>query len=404
MSVRRIRNRDNDVVPIIYAIWFFMENLTDTTYKTIFGINIDFLDNCISYLVLMLLVVYVFVYQNYSRTEIYMIAIITIIVGTSTVMSGKNFFISLWLFVVASKNLNFDRIIKISLQIGALMFAFTVISCWLGLIPDYTMYRGNMLRHAWGYGHVNVLGMRAFNIVVCIVYLYYEKEKNLVLFSIAMACAFIYFIPNSLTPFMLSCSLLALLVVCRIIEGSIKYQIYIQNMLITMSFLFNVFSLLFCIGDVLQSKLLGLVNSFVSSRFVLSHMAYLDYGISAFGQRVYISSEERKAVGLSGFYFLDNTYMILLIRFGIILYLIFSFAYICTMMKSKKKNQFIITVILFIYAFYGVMEPAMYRFSHNTMLILFGDLLYGNFNIGKRCKSKINFVYGKNQNRLFNRI
>ena len=396
MGEEKIRNRNNDVVPIVYAIWFFMENLTDTTYKTIFGININSLDNYVSYLVLILLVIYIFAFQKYSRIEICMIAIITILVGTSTVMSGKNFFISLLLFIVASKNLNFDRIIKISLQIGILMLSFTVISCWLGLIPDYTMYRGNILRHAWGYGHVNVLGMRVFNIVACIVYLYYEKRRNLTLFSIAMACVFIYLIPNSLTPFILSCSLLVLLFVYRIIEDNIRYQIYIQNLFIIVSILFNIFSVLLCVGDVLQSKLFSLMNSIVSSRFVLSHMAYLDYGISLFGQRVYISSEERQTVGLSGFYFLDNTYMILLVRFGAILYLIFSFVYIWTMVKSKKKNQFFITAILFIYSFYGVMEPAMYRFSHNTMLLLFGNVLYGNFQIGKEYKSKIKFIYGGN--------
>ena len=74
--------------------------------------------------------------------------------------------------------------------------------------------------------------------------------------------------------------------------------------------------------------------------------------------------------------FLDNGYMALLLRYGIVAYCIFSVCYFFTMIYLRKKNQYYLLTILFVYALYGVMENGVYMVTHNIFLILFGNLLY----------------------------
>lgn len=104
---------------------------------------------------------------------------------------------------------------------------------------------------------------------------------------------------------------------------------------------------------------------------------YLLYGIPVFGQKVFISEAERELVGITYDLYLDNGYMALLIRYGILVYGIFSVCYLSAMIFLYRKKQWYLLIILFIYALYGVMENGNYRITHNIFLFSFGSILYG---------------------------
>lgn len=94
------------------------------------------------------------------------------------------------------------------------------------------------------------------------------------------------------------------------------------------------------------------------------------------GQKVYISESERKLVGIKTRLFLDNAYLGIFLRYGLLVFFIFFIGYLCLIKAMIIRKEYIVAIILFMYALYGVMESGLYMISHNIFLITFSSLLY----------------------------
>ena len=95
---------------------------------------------------------------------------------------------------------------------------------------------------------------------------------------------------------------------------------------------------------------------------------------------MFLYEEERIQTGMvdgAGRLYLDNSYMTLLIKYGVISYLIFSIAYLLLMGYFRKKEQYFMVTVLFMFALYGVMENCMFSAFHNVYLLAFAQMLYG---------------------------
>ena len=97
--------------------------------------------------------------------------------------------IALWLFLIASKNTDFRKIIWIAYSITLGVLMITVFSSMVGIIPDYIMHRGSLVRHSLGYGHVNVLGMKVFQIEIYYLLLNFRKRGK----AIAIYMVIVFF-------------------------------------------------------------------------------------------------------------------------------------------------------------------------------------------------------------------
>ena len=100
------------------------------------------------------------------------------------------------------------------------------------------------------------------------------------------------------------------------------------------------------------------------------------YGVPIFGQRVYVTEDERKMAGIQSRIWLDNAYVNVLLRYGIVIFLIFSIAYFCLLKTLVLQKQYMLATLLFLYALYGIMENGLYMITHNIFLIMFSVLLY----------------------------
>jgi len=391
---------DQRMFYLVFSIWYLMENITITNFKSLFGIPVSTLDKYVSYLVLGLLIIYILFYNQYKKSEIILISLVSAIIVLTTINSQSNHMIALWIFLVSSKNIDFRKVISIAYYVTMWVLIITVMASIVGMIPDYTMHRGSFVRHSLGYGHVNVLGMKVFQAEIYYLLLNFRK-RNKILFiymMIVFAALFVYYIPNSKTPVVLSVLLCVLFSIYLILHNNYYQKTVFMVGMIFGSCMANVLSLFFCIGDFSGVGYYKVLNRLLSSRFSLSHKAYLDFGTSWFGQTVYISFIERKNAGLSGYYFLDNTYMIILIRYGIVFYLIFSIAYIASMIIGLKTEKYMMVLVLFIYSIYGLMEPSMYRFSYNITLLYLGGVIFGKVHISDEnvlLKRKVVFTSGK---------
>ena len=82
-------------------------------------------------------------------------------------------------------------------------------------------------------------------------------------------------------------------------------------------------------------------------------------------------------MGVKQFLYLDNAYASILIRYGVLVFIMFSFFYLLLLKEEANHHKGMLVIILFLYALYGVMENGLYQMTHNIFLIAFANLLYG---------------------------
>lgn len=373
------RKYRKDPFIIIFIVWYTTEIIFNTTLKSVFGIKIDLLNSITNYLVLMLLVLHIIFFQKYKMKEIIIIAVISIPMIISAVLSSAFSLLSAWLFVVAAKNTEFEKIIKTAYKVLCIMIPIVIVMRFLNVIEDYTTSRGGIIRYSLGFSHPNQLGLRIFQLIVCHLFVNRNKLRKYDYCLIIALSIFSYLVPNSQTSYISMMILTILLLIYTIIEERSKILTAVfGKALLILSALFNILSICWSIINVKEFRILNQINTLLSTRFSNCHKVFQIYGIPLFGQQVYIFEDERKTIGILNKLYLDNGYMVLLLRYGLIAYIIFSVGYLYVMSYLKDRKQYFIVIVLFVYALYGVMENGIFMISHNIFLIIFADVLYGN--------------------------
>ncbi len=364
----------------IFIFWYMAKIICSTTFETIGGIPVDTVSSMINYLVLVLLVIQMVFFQSYGQKEFVIIAVVSIPFLITAAVSRSFSLLSGWMFVVAAKDTSFEKIIKTVYR--ALLFTiflvFVLYSC--NILEDYTMVRGGAIRHSLGFSHPNQLGVRMFQLIACHCYLHRHKMRAVDYGIAAAAAAFVYVVPNSQSSCMCIVVLALLLAIGRLLE---KYKegmlSFCGKGLTTAAALFNILSVLLSVIDVKSHDVLRQIDVWMSYRFSHSFEVLQVYGIPLWGQKVFLMEEERQKMGMmdgAGRLYLDNAYMSLFIKYGIVSYLIFSVAYLVLMNDCRKKKRYFTVSILFVYALYGIMENAVFMMSHNIFLLAFAGMMY----------------------------
>lgn len=366
-----LKERDNIARNFIYfvlGIWLASEVLLNSTIETIFIWEAEDVNKFMAWLILMLLLVQIVFFQRYQVRELVIIAIVTIPIVIATLNSSYNIMMSTWIFVVASKYIDFDKLVEIAYFVQIIMVALVFFLFFTGVIDEYTMYRGSTLRHSLGFSHPNHLGVRIFQLVVCRCYLRRNKLGVSDIIIVLLAGNFVNVVSNSKTAYY-ALLIFTIMIFLHIILS--KKEALIERVIsytIVVAVAVNVLSVILSIIDVKKYSILNLFDRVMSSRFSKCHKTVKYYGVPIWGQDVQ-KTVKRHIIGSFYNFWLDNAYMSILLRYGVVVFLIFSILYIAVMIYLKKEKQYMLLEILCLYAIYGVMENYLFSMSHNLFLL-----------------------------------
>ena len=79
--------------------------------------------------------------------------------------------------------------------------------------------------------------------------------------------------------------------------------------------------------------------------------------------------------------------MSILLRYGPIVFILFTVLYVSTMIMLKKMQQYVLVEILCLYAIYGIMENNFFSMSQNLFLLLLSYPIYKRDDIAVERKS-----------------
>lgn len=375
-----------------FLVWFASDIISTTTISRLFITSYMIVDRVINISVLLLLIIRILFYQNYTTHQAFFVLAISIIIIVSAINSNNWGLLSTAIFVLASMGLDFRRIVSYVFRVLLFTISFVSLLCLLGIIEDVTLYRGSTVRHSMGFIHSNIFGIRLFQLCIC--FLIISKGRRMLQIVIIVLITLMeYLIPNSKTAFILGIVLLIIMPIHYKIEANSKENSLFSNLLIGGTVLVSVTTLLGTVVNISQYDLLSSIDTFLSRRLTYAHRAFSESGVSLFGRTVYITAEDRHILGLPGHLYLDCSYAIILVRFGILALLGFLIWYIITMNNLKRKGNHLLVIIMFIYALYGVMEPTMFMLKYNIVLLTMGEALFENSQESKSYRLCVKSTY-----------
>ncbi len=360
---------------IIFVLWLSTEILFSSTLKTIYKLNVAELNDTMAYVVLVLLVIQIIFFQQYSVNELVAISLMSLPIVYATINSNHNTMMATWIFIIAAKYMDVDKLMNIAYVVQVVMIALVIYLFLTGVIEEQTLYRGTVLRHSLGFSHPNQLGVRVFQLMVC---RYYKKRKKVIFLDVVLnvgAAVFINVVANSKTCFyalvILSIMMLSHIIISMTNINLDSFIVYT----ILLALFSNIFSVIFSFVNVKKYALLNIIDKAMSRRFYHCYRTMKFYGVSLWGKDVQ-KIVKRHIIGRVYHFWLDNAYMTIVLRYGIIVFCIFSALYISTMFYLKKEKQFVLMEIMCIYAIYGIMENNYFAMSMNIFLLILSYPIY----------------------------
>ena len=196
----------------IFVLWYVNEFICGTTLKAVFGIPTGWINNMVKYLTLGLLLIQIAFGQTYKKKEFIGIGMISVPFIITAAVSGNYSLLSAWMFIIAAKDVDFDKIVKAVYRILYVMIPLTIILRFAGVMEEFTKPRGEAVRYSLGFSHPNQLGIVLFQFVVCHCYLHRKKLKITDYLLIVAVILFIYIAPNSQSAYLSIFAFLILLI------------------------------------------------------------------------------------------------------------------------------------------------------------------------------------------------
>jgi hypothetical protein len=325
-------------------------------------------------LVLALIVLQIVFFQKYSIKDIIFILVTTIPIAISALNSGSNNLLSTWLFILAAKYIDFEDIVKISYVVLLITIPIILFMFFSGYIIEITMMRNSIVRHSWGFSHPNWLGMRVFQVVIAHCYIFRKRPIIFRILIILFASYFVYRVPNCQTA-LYALLLFALLLVLDWASGLVvDGHVFLAKALVLVAIAANALSVIMSFTNLRKGTLLFDLDRMLSRRFSQCHRTMEHFGISLLGKEINLYTiRMNSSVQI---FHLDTAYMTILLRYGVIVYAIFSVFFIVTMIKCVNKNRFMLIIIYCMYAIYGMMEKNFFMMSQNIFLFAMSYSLY----------------------------
>lgn len=272
--------------------------------------------------------------------------------------------LKLLILLLSLKDIPFEKFIKKEFKIRSVLFVLVVILSFLGLNLGKQFYiRGNIKRYALGFMHPNAAGFYLFLLAIEYIFINRKEMKGIKYFFPIFLAGIIQMVTNSRTSFL---ALLFVIVGTIYINKSNNklfrtkiFQIICSNLFIILSLLiFGVLELYNTGNDLILN-----FNNLFSNRLYYFNQFVSTYDITFFGNSF-------------DTYILDNAYLHLLLRFGVITYLFYYIIFFKLFKMSFEKKDYTLVIIYIVMLFFGLMENSMYKATYNVFLLGFSEVVF----------------------------
>jgi len=350
------------------------------------SINIMLIKNyqdIITFIGLLFISLYCIISQNSYRPKTLLILIILFLIGFISYYKTNDFTLLKFLIILlALKNIKFYSFIRKDYIIRILLFFLIFSLSIFGITEVTTFIRDTYIRYTLGFIHPNTAGF--YMMLIAFEYLYINKDKLSIknILFILMVAIIINFTTYSRTAFLIL--IMAIISIKLIQKNEAKI---IKNKLISLliknSFaILTALTILITLMYMKNYSITNKINLAISNRLYYYLIYIINYSVNFMGR------------DLPNYYPLDSSYLFLLYKFGIIVYLLYYYIYYDLIKKAYKENDYIFIIIILFLLLYGLAEKMIIRSTYNIFLFKFSEDLFRKN--AKRAKAYENINYSTN--------
>lgn len=302
---------------------------------------------------------------NYNKKDFILISILISLLAGILFINGEKTLVLTLLAIIGCKDLNVKRILTYTFWIYLLCFLLTFFLSFLGIIENTLIElpkNGIMYGvYDYGFGHPNSAYNHLFIIAALGTIAYSEKFSILhfFLFTILMYIGYkIFFCRTGWIVYLMLC---ASILLHRFFNQKKWYKFFF-NLYVFMPSLIVIITFFLTWAYKHQFSFAQFINRIVTGRLHLYQNAVRNLGFHWYAPGGILTEP------------LDNLYLYILIRYGIIIFLIFLAIYSFTMIRLKKEHNDLAIIVLGAAAVYGFMEYSLINITWNPLFLYFAVL------------------------------
>lgn len=383
----------HDIYYMSLFIWSCLSVLSSyTTVEDSLGIPINTLYNASWVLVRIgLLLVIAFDIHSARTIRNMLVPIVVLGLGIISYYESKSVFLySLTWFMAASRGIDRRKAVETIFWAQCIVALLTIGLSSVGIIENTVVLRPRVYtnRYCMGYNHPNVVGISLLQICAMRFFLNsYHKRCFSMLFREYILYGVSFFICYFWADSRTSAALIILLAaITTLMQLAVNRGLtgWLARKLIKWSSLVFPVVLSFSLVTSLGILKISFSDYTLQERVRLGKAYLSEYGISLFGQEVSMGYQDG-----SSLYTLDNSYVYLLLGFGIVFFVLFMGMYVIRIRLALQRREYTLLLIFALYAVLGFSETALIRFVFNFSLLMLSDLLWSDCSIGVQQKVKL---------------
>lgn len=375
----------------VYLVFAFLQN---TTFEDYIGGHFY---NIISYLAFGVLILKIVFYDHYHLTANFFIIsgfLFSIIVWRN---SGANLILVMIAFILAAKNVSFDDIVKTYFNVNFWLLVIVIACSLLGVINNLSFVaQGRGTRYALGVIYPTDFAARILYLMLADAYLNFRNlntTRYLVYVLIALAC-------KQVTDARLNFYCMLLLIIVSAIAKVAEQNYQLQQHDWTNSIVYTywtftpILSAIAIFGTYFYdptNNIYSKIDGMLSGRLTFGSMALQRYSVNLFGTKIkehgYGNNMKLFHQGINSYFFIDSSYMRLLIIFGLVALVVFIGISMFISIKNTLYGYYALPAILLIVAFSSVVEQHFMELTYNPFLLAFiSTILLNRENIREEAK------------------
>lgn len=289
--------------------------------------------------------------------------------------TGYDALFDLVLLIMGAYGINYRKILKIYLSINIPVTICTVIASQLGLITNLIYTQDGRIRESFGFVFPTDFAARIFFIIAVWVILRQARCSLIELGVMITLVIFLYLKSDT------RCSEISiLLIVAGIIYLKIRNFIakkqgnqyhpskYTKVMCFLSPFIFAPIMILLSRFYNPDYKVMVYLNQILSQRLKLGKRTFDDYDVKLFGQYIEMKGNGGSTEKNYDYTFIDCSYTNILMRFGLVVFIIVLLIIEVVMLKNIK-NIYIIGLIVLV-CMHSVIEHHLFEYYYNIFILL----------------------------------
>lgn len=338
-----------------------------------------FILKIVRYLTYLIFMILILLDLNSNKSN-RLIVTILLICGILTTLFSRDFqYFSYLIIVVASINIDKNKIFKHYLFVQSLVLLTMLLLSSTGVVKNIIYDLGTRNRNFLGFSWTTTPAMLMTFITIIYFYLYYETVNFVEVVLFFTINLMMFQLTNSKFIFLLtSLFLLCILFVKKVekIKSLILDNCFFKCIILLIPFLACMISILLQIFYNPNIKIMNALNVILSNRMDLGHQAILKYGLTLFGKNIEWIGFSLDYNPVNDVYnYVDSSYMQIMLTYGVITIILVIIAYSLIMYKAINEKDIILVLIISFICVLSITEPRLINIIYNPFIIIISQFL-----------------------------